>query len=258
MLRYQPWKVRRRTADLQAALWSERCQIGRYIGHKTDIDLGGPPPQRTYRLFTTGKCPPSPSHFYFWSIGSGIRLVLPFLHALAVTQQTLDSAQLPTLEDGARFGCIIALFCQHLFFLCFATPYLHWKTCPSSQQQRQLRIVRRTRTRLVILLVPILWPVQRCIQSQTLWTLKKAQARPSPIRPFPYSQAQKIFIVFIAALTTLIPPLTASIYYPVITQLAGDLHVSITDINLTITTYLVRTESPPPPTATLRLERKLK
>lgn len=67
-------------------------------------------------------------------------------------------------------------------------------------------------------------------------------AQPDP--PFSvFSQAQKIFIVFIAALTILIPPLTASIYYPVITQLAGELHVSITDINLTITTYLVHTPS---------------
>lgn len=82
-----------------------------------------------------------------------------------------------------------------------------------------------------------------------------SQAQPDP--PFSvFSQAQKILIVFIAALTTLIPPLTASIYYPVITQLAGDLHVSITDINLTITTYLVRTEPPPPNTHTLRSERK--
>lgn len=55
-----------------------------------------------------------------------------------------------------------------------------------------------------------------------------------------FSRAQKVFIVLIAAITTMIPPLTASIYYPVITTLADELHVSLTDINLTITTYLVR------------------
>lgn len=74
--------------------------------------------------------------------------------------------------------------------------------------------------------------------------LEKGPSLAQPDPPFSvFSQAQKIFIVFIAALTTLIPPLTASIYYPVITQLAGELHVSITDINLTITTYLVHTPS---------------
>jgi hypothetical protein len=56
-----------------------------------------------------------------------------------------------------------------------------------------------------------------------------------------FSQAEKKFIVFIAALATLIAPLTASIYYPVITVLAVDLDVSTTNINLTITTYLVYT-----------------
>jgi hypothetical protein len=54
-----------------------------------------------------------------------------------------------------------------------------------------------------------------------------------------FSLLQKKFIVFIVALTTLLPPLTASIFYPVITLLARELHVSITDINLTITIYLV-------------------
>jgi hypothetical protein len=55
-----------------------------------------------------------------------------------------------------------------------------------------------------------------------------------------FSLMQKRFIVLIVALTTLLPPLTASIFYPVITLLARELHVSITDINLTITIYLVR------------------
>ncbi|KAK9418972.1 putative Major facilitator superfamily (MFS) profile domain-containing protein [Seiridium unicorne] len=54
-----------------------------------------------------------------------------------------------------------------------------------------------------------------------------------------FSQARKSLILFVAALTTLLPPLTASIYYPVITLLARDLNVSITNINLTITTYLI-------------------
>ena len=37
----------------------------------------------------------------------------------------------------------------------------------------------------------------------------------------------------------LLSPLSASIYFPAIGTLANDLHVSVTDINLTVTTYLV-------------------
>lgn len=71
---------------------------------------------------------------------------------------------------------------------------------------------------------------------------RENQGNPQSEGPFSvFSKAQKRFIVFIAALTTLMPPLTASIYYPVITMLAEDLNVSTTDINLTITTYLVCT-----------------
>jgi len=54
-----------------------------------------------------------------------------------------------------------------------------------------------------------------------------------------FSNFQKWLVVFIVALTTLLPPLTASIFYPVITLLADQLGVSITEINLTITIYLV-------------------
>lgn len=64
----------------------------------------------------------------------------------------------------------------------------------------------------------------------------------NPLQEAPFSvfsHTQKRFIVFVAALTTLVPPLTASIYYPVITTLARELNVSTTNINLTISIYLV-------------------
>ncbi|KAI1845232.1 hypothetical protein JX265_005387 [Neoarthrinium moseri] len=67
---------------------------------------------------------------------------------------------------------------------------------------------------------------------------KQYELHPSP--PFSvFSLIQKRLIVFIVALTTLLPPLTASIFYPVITLLARDLNVSVTEINLTITIYLI-------------------
>ncbi|KAH8702307.1 major facilitator superfamily transporter [Talaromyces proteolyticus] len=54
-----------------------------------------------------------------------------------------------------------------------------------------------------------------------------------------FKVAEKRLIVLIVALTTLLPPLTGSMYYPVIPMLAEELHVSISDINLTITAYLI-------------------
>ncbi|KAI0133722.1 putative MFS transporter [Xylariales sp. AK1849] len=83
--------------------------------------------------------------------------------------------------------------------------------------------------------------------------IEKAAANPEPTEkqeekraivdsepPFSiFRSAEKRFIVFIAALTTLLPPLTGSMYYPVIPMLARELQVSITDINYTITAYLI-------------------
>lgn len=61
-----------------------------------------------------------------------------------------------------------------------------------------------------------------------------------PEQPYTiFSKHEKILITFIASLTTLFPPLTGTTYYPIITELATDLNVSITKINLTITMYLV-------------------
>ncbi|PLB47674.1 MFS general substrate transporter [Aspergillus steynii IBT 23096] len=54
-----------------------------------------------------------------------------------------------------------------------------------------------------------------------------------------FERREKLTIVVITAFTTVLPPLTASIYYPVITMLAQDLDVSVNDINLTITAYLI-------------------
>ena len=55
-----------------------------------------------------------------------------------------------------------------------------------------------------------------------------------------FSPGKKILILVTAAVAMMLSPLTASMYYPVIPVLADDLGVSINDINLTITAYLVR------------------
>lgn len=54
-----------------------------------------------------------------------------------------------------------------------------------------------------------------------------------------FTPADKRLIVLIVAFTTLLPPLTGSMYYPVIPMLAYDLNVSVNEINYTIMAYLV-------------------
>ena len=59
----------------------------------------------------------------------------------------------------------------------------------------------------------------------------------------PYSSftvPQKKAIVFSAALGAVFSPMSTTIYLPALNQIAGDLHVSIAKINLTVTTFLVR------------------
>jgi hypothetical protein len=50
---------------------------------------------------------------------------------------------------------------------------------------------------------------------------------------------QKRFIILAASVGSFISPLTSNIYFPALNTIASDLHVSITQINLTITTYMV-------------------
>jgi hypothetical protein len=50
---------------------------------------------------------------------------------------------------------------------------------------------------------------------------------------------QKRFIILASSVGTFISPLTTNIYFPALNTIASDLHVSISQINLTITTYMV-------------------
>lgn len=65
------------------------------------------------------------------------------------------------------------------------------------------------------------------------------QQDPEP--PFSvFSARERNFLVAMASLAALFSPLTANIYYPALNTLSTELHVSLSKINLTITTYLVR------------------
>ena len=58
----------------------------------------------------------------------------------------------------------------------------------------------------------------------------------------PYSSFtpwQKKFIILSASIGSFISPLTSNIYFPALNTIASDLNVSISQVNLTITTYMV-------------------
>jgi hypothetical protein len=54
-----------------------------------------------------------------------------------------------------------------------------------------------------------------------------------------FSKTQKRLIILTASLTSSFSPLSANIYYPALNSIAKDLRVSPSQINLTITTYMV-------------------
>ncbi|KAG9593539.1 MFS general substrate transporter, partial [Aureobasidium melanogenum] len=63
-------------------------------------------------------------------------------------------------------------------------------------------------------------------------------ADPEP--PFSvFTLTEKKLIVLTISFIGLVSPLSGSIYFPAINTLAKDLHVSTSDINLTVTTYLI-------------------
>lgn len=67
-------------------------------------------------------------------------------------------------------------------------------------------------------------------------------ANPPPSTDEAYSvftTTQKKAIVLVASLCSFLSPLTGSIYYPALTVIARDYHVSNTAVNLTVTTYLI-------------------
>jgi multidrug resistance protein len=76
----------------------------------------------------------------------------------------------------------------------------------------------------------------------------KEQTDLAPPQPPPpvhsvFPKWQRIIYVYIASLAAFTSPVSSSIYYPAMSSLAHDLNVSLTDISLTITTYMVRAAS---------------
>ena len=67
--------------------------------------------------------------------------------------------------------------------------------------------------------------------------LEKAESKTPPYSYF--TTWQKRFIVMAASMGSLLSPLTTNIYFPALNTIANDLDVSVSKINLSITTYMV-------------------
>lgn len=59
-----------------------------------------------------------------------------------------------------------------------------------------------------------------------------------------FTPPQKRLLILTAALASSFSPFSANIYYPSLNSIARDLHVSSSQINLTITTYMVSSSCP--------------
>ena len=55
-----------------------------------------------------------------------------------------------------------------------------------------------------------------------------------------FSRIEKRVYVYIASLAAFTSPIATAMYFPALNILASDLHTSVANINLTITTYMVR------------------
>lgn len=70
----------------------------------------------------------------------------------------------------------------------------------------------------------------------------EAACKPTPITTEAYSvftTNQKRWIIIAGSLAAFLSPLAGSIYFPALSTIAEDLHVSDSQISLTVTTYLV-------------------
>ncbi len=54
-----------------------------------------------------------------------------------------------------------------------------------------------------------------------------------------FTTTEKRAIVFAAAAGAFFSPLSAQIYFPALETLSHDLHISVNEVNLTVTTYMV-------------------
>ncbi|KAL4892505.1 citrate synthase [Aspergillus ambiguus] len=65
------------------------------------------------------------------------------------------------------------------------------------------------------------------------------ESAPAKVTYSAFTTGQKRYIILAASIASTFSPLSANIYYPALNSIAADLHVSISKVNLTITTYMI-------------------
>lgn len=78
---------------------------------------------------------------------------------------------------------------------------------------------------------------------ETQKTVTQERVLPPPFSVF--SKFEKGLYIYVASLAAFASPVSSSIYYPAMNTLAEDLHTSLTNISLTVTTYLVPSHALP-------------
>jgi hypothetical protein len=73
--------------------------------------------------------------------------------------------------------------------------------------------------------------------------LEQSRTQASTVEYSVFSKNMKRYIVATASFAGFFSPLSSQIYFPALNTLATDLHVSISLINLTLTSYMVRSDS---------------
>lgn len=81
-------------------------------------------------------------------------------------------------------------------------------------------------------------PEKQIDSGQVEKQLETSQQPPPPVYSI-FTTWQKRFIVLAAACTAFFSPLSAQIYFPALTAIAKDLNVTESQVNLTVTTYMV-------------------
>ena len=80
-------------------------------------------------------------------------------------------------------------------------------------------------------------PAEEDLEAEREQAAAAAAAAEAPWSVFP--SKEKAFVIIVGSFAALISPLSSSIYLPALNSLAHDMGVSVSLINLTITTYLV-------------------
>ena len=88
---------------------------------------------------------------------------------------------------------------------------------------------------------PVVEDVQTDSESKEASLHHKEETESAPAPPYStFTNAQKIGITLTVSFLALISPLSGQVYLPALDPIAQDLHVPISYINLTITTFMVR------------------